>query len=138
MVKEKCIALPWPSSGLVGEPTLSVDGGDLHLAMQLVAAGRKRRSRLIFGRQRAFRKRAEVHCTKWHVEDALDTVCEIRNSDWTVELCEATSSSWRNRWVMRHFMIYLDNFGCIEVIAESVCLALSHNDDDVLRRGAGL
>jgi hypothetical protein len=138
MTKEPRIALPWPSSGLMGEPTLSTNGGDLHVAMQFVAGGRKGRTRLIFARQRAYRRRSEVHCTKWHVEDALDAVCEVRSSDWTVELCESTTPAWRNRWVMRHFMIYLDNFGCLEVVAESVSLALSQNDSDAIRRGAGL
>jgi hypothetical protein len=128
MLKEKRITLPWPSSGLVGEPTLSADRGDLHLALQLVCAGRKCRARFIFAKQRAFRKRAEIHCTKWHVEDALDTVCEVRNSDWAAELSESTCNAWRNRWVMRHFMIYLEKFGCVEVIAESVCIALAPSD----------
>lgn len=138
MVKQKGIALPWPSSSLVGQPIISANAGDLHLVMQFVAGGRARRMRLIFARQRAFRKRATVHCARWHVEGTLDTVCEVRNSDWTAELCEATSAAWRNRWVMRHFMIYLDNYGCIEVVAESAAVAMPANDSDAVRRGAGL
>jgi hypothetical protein len=138
MLKEKRIALPWPSSALVGEPALLMRDSDLHLAMEFQAAGRRRRARLLFAKQRAFRKRSEVHCTTWHVDDAFDTVCEVRSSDWARELCAATSLAWRNRWVMRHFMLYLDGFGCIEVIAESVSLALGADGGEPARRGAGL
>jgi hypothetical protein len=138
MLKEKRIALPWPSSTLVGEPGFVMKDGDLHLAMEFEAQRRRHPARLIFSKQRAFRRRSEVHCTTWHVDGAFDTVCEVRNSDWTPELSESTAAAWRNRWVMCHFMIYLDGFGCLEVVAESVSLALAASDLEPARRGAGL
>lgn len=136
--KERLIALPWASSALAAEPVLSSERGALHLAMQFGIGGGRRRARLIFGKQRAFRKRSEVHCSPWHVEGALDTVCEVRCSDWTRELAGATTRAWRNRWVMRHFILYLTGFGCIEVAAESVALAVGGNAGDPGRRGVSL
>lgn len=109
--------------------------GELHLVMQFTEHGRL--ARVIFSKPRAFRKRAEVHCAKRHVDGVLDTVCEITGSDWTAELSEATLAAWRNRWVMRHFMLYLEGFGCLEVVAESVALAVLDPSEPRLR-GAGL
>ncbi|TCS61795.1 hypothetical protein EDD55_107204 [Varunaivibrio sulfuroxidans] len=51
-----------------------------------------------------------------------DQVCEIEKSDWVSELKTAAEPDMRHDWVMRHFMIYIDSFGCLEVIAESVFL----------------
>lgn len=36
--------------------------------------------------------------------------------------CRIEVPEWRDYWVMRHFMIYVDSFGCIEVVAESAVL----------------
>ena len=51
-----------------------------------------------------------------------DSVCEIEESDWVAELRQDAVAEWRDHWVMRHFMIYLDGFGCLEVVAESASL----------------
>jgi hypothetical protein len=59
---------------------------------------------------------------EWHVEGTFDTVCEVKGSDWVDELSAAAPPEWRNQWVIRHFMIYVDSFGCLEVVAESVSL----------------
>ena len=75
--------------------------------------------------------RAEIYCTSWHVVDTFDTVCEVEGSDWVQELRSTSVPEWRDRWVMRHFMIYVDSFGCIEVVAESVSL------DDSVRNHCG-
>ncbi|MCW5220686.1 hypothetical protein D5041_13295 [Verminephrobacter aporrectodeae subsp. tuberculatae] len=77
---------------------------------------------VLFIKPRAFRKREEIYCTVWHIEDAYDTVCEIQGSDWVDELRAAATPDKRDYWVMRHFMIYVDSFGCLEVVAESVLL----------------
>jgi hypothetical protein len=84
--------------------------------------GRKQPVGVLFVKPRAFRKREETYCTGWHVKDAYDTVCEIRESDWVKELRHDATPEWRDSWVMRHFMIYVDSFGCLEVIAESAAL----------------
>lgn len=66
--------------------------------------------------------RTEIYCTSWHVKDTYDTVCEIMESDWVAELRRDAVSEWRDYWIMRHFIIYVDSFGCLEVIAESASL----------------
>jgi hypothetical protein len=93
--------------------------------------GQRRSACLRFVKQRAFRKRAEIYCTRWHVEGVYDTVCEVQPSDWVEELRAAAVPEWRDQWVMRHFMIYVDGFGCLEVVAESVVL----DDDDAKNSG---
>jgi hypothetical protein len=116
------LTLPFPSTAAIRDPTLRTDGSDLLLSMEFDDEGAIKSASLRFVKQRAFRKRAESHCAAWHVADAYDTVCEVRESDWTRELRSDSMPRWRDFWVMRHFMIYVDSFGCLEVIAESVVL----------------
>jgi len=49
-------------------------------------------------------------------------VCEVLESNWVEELRAASVPEWRDYWVMRHFILYLDSVGCFEVIAESAAL----------------
>lgn len=122
MQKHKLLELSFPSTAAIRDPTSCTDGGDLLLSMEFDDEGRKRSVCLRFVKQRAFRKRSETYCTVWHVNDTYDTVCEVHGSDWVKELREASAPEWRDQWVMRHFMIYVDSFGCLEVIAESAAL----------------
>lgn len=130
MQKAKVLELPCPSTAVIGGPTLGTDGGDLLLSMDFDDEGRRRSTCLRFVKQRAFRKRSEIYCTAWHVTDTFDTVCEVQGSDWVQELRSASVPDWRDQWVMRHFMIYVDSFGCLEVVAESAVL-----DDSVKNSG---
>ena len=68
---------------------------------------------LRFTRVRAFRFRAEGHCTAWHIEGDL---VEVERSSWVAELLadEMTGSQWK----IRHFLIYIDDAGAYEVAAE--------------------
>lgn len=122
MLKIKVLDLPFPSTAVIQGPTLYTDGGDLLLSMDFDDEGRRRSARLRFVKQRAFRKRSETYCTAWHVTDDYDTVCEVQRSDWVQELRSASVPEWRDQWIMRHFMIYLDGFGCLEVVAELATL----------------
>jgi hypothetical protein len=131
MLKLKVLELPLASTAAIGDPALHTDGGDLLLSLDLDDAGQKRSVRLRFGKQRAFRKRSETYCTSWHVKGTFDTVCEVEGSDWVQELRTAAQPEWRERWVMRHFIIYVDSFGCLEVVAESASL------DDVVKNSGG-
>lgn len=119
MEKHQLFALPCASTGAIESPTL-IDRDD-GLLVSLVGDddGRAIKAGVLFVKPRAFRKREEVYCTSWHVKDAYDTVCEIRESDWVAELRADAVPEWRDRWIMRHFLIYLADFGCLEVIAES-------------------
>lgn len=132
MEKLQLFSLPCPSTAVMRGPDLAADGGDLLLSMDFDDDGQKRSAYLRFVKQRAFRKRSETYCTSWHIKDAYDTVCEIRDSDWVDELRAAAVPEWRDYWVMRHFMVYVDSFGCLEVIAESAML-----DDESVKNFGG-
>lgn len=122
MKKQKLLVLPFASTSVTSDPSLCTTGGDLLLSMDFDDDGKTHPACLRFVKQRAFRKRSESYCTGWHVVDVFDTVCEILESDWVSELRAASAPEWRDQWVMRHFMIYLDGFGCVEVVAESALL----------------
>jgi hypothetical protein len=74
------------------------------------------RGGLRFEKVRAYRHRAEAHCTVWHVEGVYDTLAEISDSEWASELKAADTS---RRWEIRHFMIYVDSSGSYEIVAAS-------------------
>jgi hypothetical protein len=76
-------------------------------------------SGLKFSRVVAVRMRAERSCTKWHIEDAYDTLVEVEDSSWVKEIYADTQKQWQDKWEMHHYMIYLDSVGCFEVIAET-------------------
>lgn len=122
MQKLKVLELPLPSTALIHGPSLCTNGGDLLLSLDFDDEGWRRSACLRFAKQRAFQKRAETYCTAWHVTDTFDTVCEVQGSKWVQELRAASQVEWRDHWVMRHFIIYVDSFGCLEVVAESASL----------------
>ncbi len=122
MKKSKLLELPRPSSAVIDGPHLCTEGADLRLAMDFDDDGRIVSSVVSFVRQRAFRKRSEAYCAAWHVAGTFDTVCEVQDSDWVKELRRDSTLAGRDPWVMRHFIIYVDSFGCLEVVAESVGL----------------
>ena len=122
MHKLKVLELPFPLTAAIRDPTLFTSGADLFLAMEFDDEGQTRPTSLPFVKARALRKRAEIHCTSWHVKDAYDTLCEVQGSDWVEELRSDSVPEWRDRRVMCHFMIYFDSFGCLEVIADDAIL----------------
>jgi hypothetical protein len=119
MEKISLFTLPCSSTALLREPILSIDGSDLLLAMDFDDDGKKKSVTLKFTKQRAFRERGEIYCTGWHIKDSYDAVCEVKKSDWVKELLSAAVPDKRDAWIMRHFMIYIDSFGCLEVVSES-------------------
>lgn len=122
MEKVPLFSLPCASTAAIQGPTLIDQDRGLLLSMVCDDDGQQRSVGVLFVKPRAFRKREETYCTGWHVNDAYDTVCEIQGSDWVEELRAAAVPEWRDYWVMRHFMIYVDSFGCLEVVAESAVL----------------
>lgn len=132
MEKQKLITLPLPSSSIIDGPRLCTEGGDLLLSMVFDDEGRKRSISLRFVKQRAFRKRSEIYCTGWHVKDVFDIVSEIKESEWVEELRTVVAPEWRDYWVLRHFIIYIDSFGCLEVISASITL-----DDQETKNSGG-
>ncbi|WP_010465572.1 MULTISPECIES: hypothetical protein [Acidovorax] len=122
MEKLPIFSLPCPSTAAVREPKIIDEDRGLLLSMVFDDDGHERQMDVLFVKPRAFRKRAEIYCTLWHLTDTYDTVCEVTESDWVAELRNDAVPEWRDRWVMRHFVIYVDSFGCFEVIAESAVL----------------
>ncbi|MES2934502.1 MAG: hypothetical protein V4805_13560 [Pseudomonadota bacterium] len=122
MKKTPLFSLPSSSTDAIHSPFLSDQDEGLLLSMTCDDNGSDRFIRLRFLKPRAFRKREETYCTTWHVKDTYDTVCEVSDSDWVEELRRDAVPEWRDRWVLRHFIIYVDSFGCLEVIAESALL----------------
>lgn len=123
MEKNTLFSLPYPSTAAVREPSLVNEDRGLVLSLVCDDDGRARQFEVVFLKPRAFRKREEVYCSAWNVQGAYDTVCEIANSDWVAELRRDAVPEWRDRWVMRHFMIYIDSYGCLEVVAEAAELS---------------
>jgi hypothetical protein len=132
MEKSKLFSLPCPSTSAVRGPSLVDEGRRLVFTLVCDDDGRERGACVVFSKPRAFRKRAETYCTAWHVKDTYDTVCEVDDSEWVAELRRDAVPEWRDRWVMRHFMIYVDGFGCLEVVAESAEL-----ESEVVKNSGG-
>lgn len=130
MEKLPIFSLPYPSTSAIHEPKLVRNPRGLLLTLVCDDNGHQRQTGVLFVKPRAYRKREEIYCTVWHIEAAYDTVCEVKESDWVAELRNDAAPDWRDRWVMRHFMIYVDSFGCLEVVAESAVL-----DDDAKNSG---
>ena len=122
MEKLPLFSLPYPSTAAIQGPTLVDQDRGMLLSLVCDENGQQQPVGVLFIKPRAFRKREEIYCTGWHVKDVYDTVCEIKNSDWVAELRKDAVPEWRDRWVMRHFMIYVDSFGCLEVVAASASL----------------
>ncbi|WP_041574036.1 hypothetical protein [Cellulomonas gilvus] len=93
-------------------------GGGAELRTIYERSGSMYSGGLRFDGVRAYRFRAEGHCTAWHSEDAYNTLVEVEHSAWIAELLAAQASEWRGRWKIRHFLIYVDDSGAFEVAAE--------------------
>ena len=122
MTKQPLLLLPYPSTALVRNPVLCTNGSDLLVKLEYDQDGQSVSSQIRFVKQRAFRKRSESLCTSWHIEGVYDNVSEIPDSPWIEELRAAAAPEWRDTWVLRHFIVYIDSFGCLEVAAGSVGL----------------
>jgi hypothetical protein len=116
------LTLPFASTAVAQSPQLLTVGADLVLAVEFIENGLQGPFWLRFRKHRAHRMRAESYCTPWHIESVYDTLCEVASSPWIDELRAAAAPEWRDYWVMKHFMIYVDSFGCLEVVAESAVL----------------
>ena len=100
----------------INNVTLADDGGTVTLNFALPPRHRGAERGITFDGVRAYRHRAESHCTAWHVE-AYDTLTEVRESAWVADLRGATPDDQRDLFPMHHYMIYLDSAGCYEVVA---------------------
>lgn len=118
MAKLPRATLPVPSTALLADPTFYDPGGDAELRYEFDRDGAVVRGGFRFEQVRAFRFRAEGHCTVWHV-DAYDTLVEVTPSDWVGELRAAQPAEARTNWEIHHFLIFIDGAGAYEVAAAS-------------------
>ena len=114
-IKRALFQLPLPSTELDGDAFLC---GSV-LRFRYSRDGVVYQSGISFGRVSATRTRAERCCSAWHIDGAYDTLVEIEDSQWVTEVRTDTQMMWRDKWMMKHYMIYLDSAGCFEIIAES-------------------
>lgn len=108
--------LPVASTSFTSHSVFEAPGGHAILRFDYEIDGESRRGGLRFDKVRAFRYRAEGHCTLWHVDGVYDTLAEIAESEWVSELSAANSTG---QWEIHHFMIYVDSAGCYEIAAGS-------------------
>jgi hypothetical protein len=111
--------LPVPSTSLDGAVEVRDLDAGVTISFDFWRDGKKHRGAIEFRKVRAYRFRAEIHCTAEQVEDAYDTLVEVKESSWAAEIRADTEPRWRNTWVLRHFMIYFDSDGCYELLADA-------------------
>lgn len=119
-MNDSLFELPLPSTDLSGAIELHDSGATVTLSFPFMGLGEKRQTTTIsFAKVRAYRHRAESHCTAEQIESAYDTLIEISDSEWIAQLRSDTSAHKRAFWKMRHFRIFADSGGCYEFIAEA-------------------
>lgn len=109
-----------PPSAYTEDVVFTHPGGDAELRCIYERNGAMFAGGLRFLRVRAYRFRAEGHCTPWHVEDAYDALVEVEQSEWIGELLAAEPSETWGQRKLRHFLIYVDGAGAYEVAAADV------------------
>lgn len=132
MIKLSLGSIPCPSTEIVGSPAIHSVGASLVLSFEFeddddlrFVAG------VEFEGVRAFRKRSESLCEAWHIEIAYDTVVEVLESDWVLELKLSSDPEWREHFPMRHYMIFLDSFGALEVVGATALVLPARSLDAV-------
>jgi len=108
--------LRFPESADLGQLEVR-DGDDLTATIEYETAGPQTSFSMTFQNARAYRFRAEIYCTLYHLTDTYDQLIEIEGSSWQSEIAAASTDS---HWTLRHFMFYAESHGCLEVLAESV------------------
>ena len=118
-VAEPPVILPFPSTSLVEEPFLIFDGGSVLLRLVFFSDGDQRVWEALFQRSRGFIHRAEPYCTAWHYENSYDVLAVIEESPWVAEL-EAAGGEAGGISAGRHFVLTIDSWGCLEVVASGI------------------
>lgn len=112
--------LPFPGTS-VSEPVHWQDGADQVLELNGTDLCRVDGTVwLRFVKTRAYRVTTDAHVPGWQI-GAYDKLCEVLESDWVAELRKNTKSYGRD-WVLRHFLIYIDDSGAYEFVAEDAVI----------------
>lgn len=119
-----------PPSAYTESAVFTHPGGDAELRCVYERGGSMYSGGILFHRVRAYRFRAESHCTVWFIDGAYDTLVEVSPSEWVDGLAATAAVSYASAWTIRHFLIYVDGAGAYEVAAES-CEWLPESPVDV-------
>lgn len=78
-----------------------------------------RRTGIRFEGVRAYRYRAEGHCTGWHTGGMVDALVEADCSEWVEELRAIGMGHNSGHWEMHHYILCPHDSGSYEVVAKS-------------------
>jgi hypothetical protein len=93
------------------------DGGDLRMTFRIDDRRGAFRNGFTFQNTRNYRFTPEPLATSWQLRDVYDSLAEIEHSEWIDEIASSVRPEGRNR-DLHHFMIYREDAGCLEVIAQ--------------------
>lgn len=109
---------PQFDTGSIREAELSHRNGAILFQLTVDVDGSSEVGILKFLRPRAYRWRAEVHCTGYHVTDCFLSLCKIDDSAWATEIKGQTRDGWKNQWKLEHFIFFVPDFSSFEVLCE--------------------
>lgn len=110
--------LSGPSTAIVDEPQLAFLGGGVELSFDIEFDGPLLPYKFIFSRTSAMRFCAERVSNASYL-DFYDVLVEVEPSGWTSELSKSDAAKRHPQVPIRHFAIYLDGWGLLEVAAAS-------------------
>ncbi|MFN7222330.1 MAG: hypothetical protein ACK5UX_17055 [Burkholderiales bacterium] len=117
--KKPLYKLEVPSTAFTTEAYLDCAGIEPTIRFAYDVEGLSHNAGIGFHKLAALRLRGERFCSTWHIEVAYDTLVEVENSSWLLELRSDMPDQYQETWPARHYMIYLDSAGCFEFAAES-------------------
>ncbi|MGA2498131.1 MAG: hypothetical protein ABSH20_10340 [Tepidisphaeraceae bacterium] len=109
--------VPVPSTEFIHEATLDESGPSIRYDFYRDNAAY--RGGICFVGAVAVQKTREPICTVWQIEECYDTLVEVASSSWAEERFGRRRDESKAQTRLRHFMIYLDSVGCLEVLAEN-------------------
>jgi hypothetical protein len=118
--KRPLYQIPEPSTDSVTDAIFQLLGRRASLLFDYYRDGVPCRSAFKFSGVIASRTTAERCCTKWHVENCYDVLCEVEGSSWLAAVKCNMPARYHDELSARHFMIYLDSAGCFEVLADGL------------------
>lgn len=123
MTKSPLPTIELPCGIIVEQPSFKAQGSEVSLDMSFAEGDTSLSVALRFIGFSALSYRITANCTPWHVKGTYHRVCEVLDSNWIKELREAFIYKERGCPVDdHHFIVYVEDFGSLEVIAKSVVL----------------
>lgn len=116
--KQPVYTVPVPSTDFTREAFLDCSGIAPTIRYAFETDEGECASGIKFENVAAFRTRGERYCTAWHIDGAYDTLVEVVDSSWAIEMGRDVPEPYIADWKPRHFMIYLDSVGCFEFLAQ--------------------